>query len=339
LLLDRLLKEAVARGASDIHLSPFSPPIVRISTRLKNLNDTILEPGDTIAMAQKILGKERFAQVEEEGEVDTSYKMWETGNFRINIYRHQGLWAIACRVINTLIPSAEYLGLPPIVPSLARYSAGLILITGPTGSGKSTTMAALINEINQERACHIVTLEDPIEYIHSNNKSLITQREIGRDSRNFPNALRSALRQDPDVIMIGEMRDLETVSTAITAAETGHLVLATLHTITAPQTIERIIDIFPPYQQQQVRIQLANSLRAVICQRLLPRKGDERMVVACEIMICTTAIRNLIREGKIHQIHNAMHTGSKYGMLTMENALQQLIDQGLIESHFIREAK
>jgi len=243
--------------------------------------------------------------------------------------------AIAARVIKTEIPDLDYLGLPQTVASLARYPSGLILVTGPTGSGKSTTMASMIDIINSERACHIVTLEDPIEYIHQHKKSYITQREIGLDSKDFTLALRASLRQDPDVIMIGELRDLETISTAITAAETGHLVLATLHTINAAQTVERMVDVFPSYQQQQIRLQLSNCLRAVISQRLLPDSTNERMVVATELMICTNAIRNLIREGKYHQIPNAIFTGTKYGMLTMEMSMQYLIEQGMIEASFL----
>lgn len=334
--LDQVLKQAVARGASDIHLSPNTPPIVRVNTRLMPLVNTPLKATDTENMALRILGNDNFAVLQEEGEIDTSYRLPGLASFRINVYRHQGMIAIAARVIKTLIPDLEYLGLPPVVGSLARYPSGLILVTGPTGSGKSTTLAALIDIINKERACHIVTLEDPIEYIHENKLSLITQREIGSDTQDFNRALRSSLRQDPDVIMIGEMRDLETIATAITAAETGHLVLATLHTINSAQTVERIVDVFPSYQQQQIRVQLANCLRAVISQRLLPCTDGERMVVATELMICTAAIRNLIRDGKYHQIPNAIYTGTKFGMLTMEASLQMLIDKKLIQADFLQ---
>lgn len=331
MLLEQLLKEAVFRGASDVHLSPRSQPIIRLNTRLLPLNKIVLQDEDLEEMAQAILGDEGYLSFQLEGEIDTSYRIDSIGNFRINIYRHQGMIAIAARIINTVIPDLEYLGLPPIIGSMARYPSGLILVTGPTGSGKSTTMASMIDIINAERACHIITLEDPIEYIHQAKKSYITQREIGIDSRDFTRALRSSLRQDPDVIMIGELRDLETIATAITAAETGHLVLATLHTINAAQTVERMVDVFPSYQQQQIRVQLANCLRAVIAQRLLPCRNNERMVVATELMICTNAIRTLIREGKYHQIPNAIFTGSQFGMLTMEASLQNLIDQDLID--------
>ena len=339
MLLDQILKEAVYMGASDVHLSPLSQPIIRLNTRLIPFSKIVLHQEDLEEMALKILGDEGYLSFQLEGEIDTSYRIEGIGNFRVNIYRHQGMIAIAARIINTAIPDLQYLGLPPLIGSLARYPSGLILITGPTGSGKSTTMASMIDIINSERACHIVTLEDPIEYTHQHKKSYITQREIGIDSRDFTRALRSSLRQDPDVIMIGELRDLETISTAITAAETGHLVLATLHTISAAQTVERMVDVFPSYQQQQIRVQLANCLRAVISQRLLPCKNNERMVVATELMICTTAIRNLIRDGKYHQIPNAIFTGTKFGMLTMEASLQNLIDQELIEASFLQHEK
>ncbi len=339
MLLDQILKEAVYMGASDVHLSPQSQPIVRLNTRLMPFSKIVLHQEDLEEMALKILGDEGYLSFQLEGEIDTSYRIEGIGNFRVNIYRHQAMIAIAARIINTVIPDLEYLGLPPLIGSLARYPSGLILITGPTGSGKSTTMASMIDIINREKACHIVTLEDPIEYIHQHKRSYITQREIGIDSRDFTRALRSSLRQDPDVIMIGELRDLETIATAITAAETGHLVLATLHTISAAQTVERMVDVFPSYQQQQIRIQLANCLRAVISQRLLPCRNNERMVVATELMICTTAIRNLIRDGKYHQIPNAIFTGTKFGMLTMEASLQNLIDQELIDASFLQHEK
>lgn len=334
--IDPILKRAALRGASDIHLSPLWPSVFRLNTKLVKMDDIILRPSETLAMAKHILGEDKLAILEKDGEIDTSYKVDGIGNFRINIYKHQDYIGIAARVINTRIPSIEELGLPPITPSLLKNTSGLILITGPTGSGKTTSLAAMINLINNERSCHIITIEDPIEYIHHNNKSLITQREIGRDSRSFPAALRAALRQDPDVIMIGEMRDLETISTAITAAETGHLVIATLHTINAPQTIERIIDVFPAYQQQQVRVQLANSLRGVICQRLLPRKNDDRMVLATEVMLTTPAIKHMIREGKLHQMTNTILTSTKMGMHTMETSLQELISQDLIETETLQ---
>lgn len=337
--LDHILKAAVKKGASDVHLSPEIAPIIRLNTRLEELDNTVLSREEMEHMALYVLGLENYKIFEAKGEIDTSYHIDGTGNFRMNIYRHRGMIAIAARIIKTEIPTLEYLGLPETVGALARYPSGLILVTGPTGSGKSTTLACMVDIINRERACHIVTLEDPIEYIHQNKMSYITQREIGMDSQDFNLALRSSLRQDPDVIMIGELRDLETIATAITAAETGHLVLATLHTINAAQTVERMVDVFPSYQQQQVRIQLANCLRAVISQRLLPNKDNNRMVVATELMVCTSAIRNLIREGKYHQIPNAIFTGTKFGMLTMEASLQNLLNLGLIEDGYIKQEK
>lgn len=333
--LNEILQSGVDRGASDVHISALTPPIIRLNTRLMKLNDTILSKEQLEEMAQQILGDDIYKLYSESGEIDTSYHIEGVSSFRINIYRHQGMIAIAARIINSVIPDLEYLGLPKTIGLLARYTSGLILITGPTGSGKSTTMASMIDIINSERASHIITLEDPLEYIHQQKKSFITQREIGIDSKDFTLALRASLRQDPDVIVIGELRDLETISTAITAAETGHLVLATLHTINAAQTVERIIDVFPSYQQQQIKLQLSNCLRAVISQRLFPHITDERMVVATELLICTNAIKNLIRDGKYHQIPNAIFTGSKFGMLTMEMSMQHLIDHGLIDPEFL----
>ena len=233
-------------------------------------------------------------------------------------------------MISTTIPTIDSLGLPETVKTLTRRSRGLIIVTGPTGSGKSTTLAAMIDLINEEKFCHVLTLEDPIEYLHSNKKSIINQREIGRDSKTFPNALRAALRQDPDVILVGEMRDLETISIAITAAETGHLVMATLHTMDAPQTVERIIDVFPSNQQDQIRVQLANTLAGVISQRLLRRQDGTGRIAAVEILVSNPAVRNLIREKKVHQVYSFIQTGAKYGMQTMDNHLQELIEKGLI---------
>ncbi|MGI6436350.1 MAG: type IV pilus twitching motility protein PilT [Syntrophomonadaceae bacterium] len=331
--IDELLTAAVNKGASDLHLAAGMPPLVRVNTRLSVLDEAVLEPEDTTALARLLLGPERFGTYQTTGEIDASYQIEGVANFRLNIYRHQGQTALAFRIITLEIPSIASLGLPDIVASFARHSSGLILVTGPTGNGKSTTLAAMLNLINHERACHIVTLEDPIEFVHSNLRSLITQREIGTDSLSFASALRSCLRQDPDVIMVGEMRDLDTISTAITAAETGHLVIATLHTINAPQSIERIIDAFPPTQQHQVRVQLANSLIGILSQRLLPhRLPGQGMVMAMEIMVCNAAVRNMIREGKVHQVHNAMQTSASLGMRTMDQAVQELIEQNKIDS-------
>jgi twitching motility protein PilT len=330
------LDKAVQRNASDLHLTAGARPTLRIDGELVSLEDYVLKPEDTRRLAGQILTDEQASLFAERGELDFSYGNAELGSFRVNIYRQRGSTGLAMRVVSKLIPSLDSLGLPETVSTLARRSQGLILVTGPAGSGKSTTIAAMIDLINEERACHIVTLEDPIEYLHTNKKSIINQREIGRDSRSFPGALRAALRQDPDVIMVGEMRDLETISIAITAAETGHLVLATLHTASAPQTVERIIDAFPPNQQQQVRIQLSSTLAGVISQRLLRRKGGGGRLAALEILISTLAVRNLIRERKLHQIYSAMQTGGRFGMQTMDKALQELYKNMLIDADEVR---
>ena len=256
--------------------------------------------------------------------------MFGLSRFRVNAFRQRGSIAIAIRIIPERVPSLQELKLPDIVRELARKPRGLVLVTGPTGSGKSTTMAAMIDLINSERACNILTLEDPIEYLHRHRKSIINQREIGADSRTFANALRAALREDPDVILVGEMRDMETISIAVRAAETGHLVLATLHTSDAAQTVDRIIDVFPPYQHQQVRTQLSLALQGIVSQQLLPRRDGQGRIVAVETLVTTPAVRNLIREGKSHQILSVIQTGAKFGMLAMDTALRDLCRAGLI---------
>jgi len=296
-----------------------------------------LQPDDTRQLAKQILSKEQFDLFENKGEIDFSYNGAEVGSFRVNVYYQRGAVGLAMRVVSKQIPSLLSLGLPETVATLARRTRGLILVTGPAGSGKSTTIAAMLNLINEEKACHIITLEDPIEYLHVHKKSIINQREIGSDSKTFPGALRAALRQDPDVIMVGEMRDLETISIAITAAETGHLVLATLHTVSAPQAIERIIDVFPPNQQQQVRVQLSGTLAGVISQRLLRRRDEKGRIVALEILISTPAVRNLMRESKLHQLYSAMQTGTRFGMQTLDRALQELYKDNLINAEEIRK--
>jgi twitching motility protein PilT len=262
--------------------------------------------------------------------MDLSFSLAGIGRFRVNVFKQRGTMAAAIRLVASKIPNPEDLGLPSSVIELSKKTRGLILVTGPTGSGKSTTLASLINLINHERADHILTLEDPIEYLHRHHKSIVNQREIGHDSQSYANALRAALRQDPDVILVGEMRDLETISIAITAAETGHLVLSTLHTVGAAKTIDRIIDVFPPSQQQQIRIQMSTVLQAVISQQLLPRRDKSGRVAAIEVMIANPAIRNLIREGKTHQITSSIQTGLKFGMQTMDGALADLYRKGII---------
>lgn len=328
-----LLKKTIELRASDLHITVGYPPVMRINGKLVKYGEELLTPEKNLSLVKQILDEDKFKLLEMNGELDTSYSIAGLGRFRINVYKQRGTYGMAIRAVSLRIPTIEELGLPAIVKELSRKQRGLILVTGPTGSGKSTTLASMIDCINKERSCHILTLEDPIEYLHKHNKSIVNQREIGSDSKNFANALRAALRQDPDVILVGEMRDLETISIAITAAETGHLVLSTLHTIGASKTIDRIIDVFPPHQQQQIKIQLSAVLEGIISQQLLPRIDNEGRVLALEIMIATPAIRNLIREGKTHQIQTAIQTGMKFGMQTMDNSLINLFKQGLISKN------
>jgi len=328
---DKLLQEAVEKKASDLHFSVGLPPILRLHGELIALDGPMLNPQDTETISRKIMDEKQVKSFVEQGELDLAYSCPGLARFRVNIYRQRGSTAIAMRVINTEIPSLSSLGLPAVIEKFTDYHKGLLLVTGPTGSGKSTTQASLIDLINQQRNCHIITLEDPIEYLHHNKNCMINQREIGQDSRDFTAALRAALRQDPDVILVGEMRDLETISTAITAAETGHLVMATLHTVDAVQTIDRVIDVFPPHQQQQIRVQLANTLIGVIAQRLLRRRDGKGRVPAVEILVSNPAVRNLIREGKIHQIYSVIQTGRRQGMQLMDSHLEELYRRGAID--------
>lgn len=322
-----LLKKSVELKASDLHLTVGLPATVRVNGRLHRLGDVGLAPEDTSALAQQIMNDNQRELLETNGEIDFSYSISELGRFRVNAYKQRGSYSMAIRAISARIRSMEELGLPPVLKELALKQRGLILVTGPTGSGKTTTLASIIDYINKNKQSHILTLEDPIEYLHKHKQSIVNQREIGQDSKSFANALRAALRQDPDVILVGEMRDLETISTAITAAETGHLVMATLHTIGAANTIDRVIDVFPPHQQQQIRVQLSTVLEAIISQQLLPTiEGDSR-VAAHEVMVTNPAVKNLIREGKNHQIQNLIQTGSKQGMLTMDSCLAELCKQ------------
>ncbi len=334
--LRNLLELAVKNNASDLHLTTGIPPVMRIYGKLVFTEMNILTPNDTEAFANEALTDKQKQLLEEKGQVDLSLSLANIGRFRVNLFKQRGSIGIAARLIPYNTPTLDELSLPKIIGSLARKENGFILVTGPAGSGKSTTLASMIDIINTERSCHIITLEDPIEFLHKHKKSIVNQREIHTDSDSFPTALRAALRQDPDVILVGEMRDLETISTAITAAETGHLVLSTLHTNSAYQTVDRIIDVFPPHQQQQVRIQLANTLIGVISQRLLPRADKKGLIPAVEIMVSTPAIKNLIREGKTHQIYSSIQTGSKYGMQTMENSLRHLLSGGLISQDLMQ---
>ncbi len=328
-LLD-LLQSAVIEGASDLHLTVGQPPVLRLHGDLVRMDLPRLTPVDTSEMFDEVVPDWQRDNFNELGEVDFSLSFPGIGRFRVNAFRQRGTIGIACRLIPQAIPSIDSLGLPPVVEELTNRRQGLILVTGPTGSGKSTTLAALIDKINRERAEHILTIEDPIEFLHRHQRSIVNQREVGADTKSYANGLRAALREDPDVILIGEMRDLETTQAAVSAAETGHLVLATLHTPGAAETVHRILDIFPPYQQQQIRTQLALVLQAIISQQLLRRADRPGRVVAAEVLVVTPAIRNLIREGKVHQINSMMQAGAQFGMQTMEQALQNLYQRGLI---------
>lgn len=328
-LLNELLIKTIEMNASDLHLTVGLPPTVRSNGKLIQLGVDRLLPNDMEGFSREILC-EKYDEYLKIGEFDTSYSVQGVGRFRVNIFKQRNSDAIAIRVIALKIPTLDELGHPAVLKQIAERKRGLVLVTGPTGSGKSTTLAAMINEINRTREAHIITLEDPIEYLHKHDKCIVNQREIGKDSKSYQNALRAILREDPDVILVGEMRDLETISIAITAAETGHLVLSTLHTIGAPKTIDRIIDVFPPHQQQQIKIQLASVLQAVISQQLLPNIYGDGRVAALEIMVITPGIQNLIREGKTQQIESAVQTGSKYGMKTMDMAIAELYKKGVI---------
>lgn len=325
----------IKQKASDLHITAGVPPTLRIDGRIQQMDLPALDPEDTAALTEQILSEEQLKILDEKGEIDISLSNPGVSRFRINAFKQRGSYGIAARMIVSEIPKMAELGIPPVVKELARKTRGLILVTGPTGSGKSTTLATMVDQINRERCCHIITLEDPIEYLHKHNKSIVNQREIGNDSQTFSDALRASLRQDPDVILVGEMRDLETIGIAITAAETGHLVLSTLHTSDAAKTIDRVIDVFPPYQQQQIRIQLSTVLEGIISQQLLVKEGDAGRVAAFEIMVATPAIRNLIREGKAHQIQTSIQTGSKFGMQTMDSSLLELYRRGTISKETI----
>ncbi|SNX55339.1 type IV pilus twitching motility protein PilT [Thermoanaerobacterium sp. RBIITD] len=325
-----LLKLVVEKGASDLHITVGIPPVLRINGYLEKLDLPPLTPQDTEDMTRDLLKSDELNKLDETGDIDLSYSVKGLGRFRINAYKQRGTYSLAIRSVSLRIPTLEELGLPSVTRELALKTRGLILVTGPTGSGKSTTLASMIDLINNERNCHILTLEDPIEYLHKHKRSIVNQREIGHDSISYANALRAAMREDPDVILVGEMRDLETIQIAITAAETGHLVLSTLHTIGAAKTIDRIIDVFPPHQQQQIKVQLSNVLEGIISQQLLPKIDNSGRVVAVEVMIATPAIRNLIREGKSFQIQSMIQTGNKFGMITMDMSISQLLKRNLI---------
>ncbi len=330
--IEELLEIAKQKDASDVHITVGVPPKCRIHGHLFDLPFDPLMPKDTDEMIRSILSPEQIKIFEQRGEVDFSFSIPSLGRFRVNTFKQRGSMATAIRLVGTNIPTPEELGLPPSVIDLAYKKRGLVLVTGPTGSGKSTTLASIINKINNEINAHVITLEDPIEYLHQHKKSVVNQREIGLDTQSYANALRAALRQDPDVILVGEMRDLETISIAITAAETGHLVLSTLHTIGAASTIDRVIDVFPPHQQQQIRVQMASVLESVISQQLIPRANKSGRVAAFEIMHANMAIRNLIREGKTHQLNSMLQTNKKIGMQTMDDSIFDLYSRRIINS-------
>ncbi len=329
--LAELLKYAVEYGASDLHLTVGRPPMVRISGRLiPSGYEMEISPDDTKTLIYSILTDDQKARFEEDHELDFSIGIPGVSRFRVNVFMQRGCVAGVFRAIGENIPSVEDLGLSETVCQLALLPRGLVVVTGPTGSGKSTTLAAMLNLINQQREAHIVTIEDPIEFVHPHLRCTVNQRELGHDTHSFPRALKSVLREDPNVILVGEMRDLETIAAALTLAETGHLVLSTLHTQDAAQTVDRIIDVFPPYQQEQIRVMLASSLKGVVSQILLPKADETGRVAARETMVVTPAIAAIIREGKTHQIYSAIQTGTRDGMCTMEKSLADLYAAGLI---------
>jgi len=328
--IDELLRDMIERGSSDLHICVGVPPVIRVDGQLQPLNYEKFNPMQTQRMLYDILSDEQIQRFEDTWELDFSYSLQNMSRFRVNIFKDKGTVAAAFRTIPMKIPTIKELGLPSVLETVARYPRGLVLVTGPTGSGKSTSLAAMIHLINTERSVHIITIEDPIEYLHQHRMSIINQREVGQDTKEFANALRAALREDPDVILVGEMRDLETMQNAIRAAETGHLVFATLHTNSAAQTVDRVVDQFPVDQQEQIRLMLSNSLQAVLCQQLMPRAGMPGRVCAMEIMIATPAIRNLIREAKAHQLPSIIQTSAQVGMQTMDQHLRDLYLKGII---------
>ena len=326
-----LLLEVIERNASDLHLTAGAHPTVRVRGRLQPLEDyPVMTTEQTRETIYSILTNDQRQRLETDWQIDFAYAIPGRARFRVNAYYQRSAIGAAFRLIPFSIKTVEELGLPPVMHELAKRPRGFVLVTGPTGSGKSTSLAAVVDEINATREEHIMTIEDPIEFLHGHKKCIVNQREIGSDASSFAAGLKAALRQDPDVILVGEMRDLETIHTALTAAETGHLVFATLHTQDTPQTIDRIIDVFPASQQQQVRVQLSVALQGIITQQLLPTADGAGRVAACEVLLATPASRNLIREGKTHQIYSSLQTGANIGMQTMDAALATLVRSGKI---------
>lgn len=353
---NEIILQANKLKASDVHITVGRPPIFRINGLLTRMDDPeirnglpeeqqeeigSLMPQETDALLQEIIKPEHYEGLMKKGEIDFSYSVPGLLRVRVNAFKQRGSIAFVMRLLDTNIPSFSDLGLPYILNYLSQRSRGLVLVTGPTGSGKSTTLAAMVDLMNREKRLHIITLEDPIEYLHRHNLCTINQREIGGDTKSFGTAMRAALREDPDVILVGEMRDLETISTALTAAETGHLVLATLHTSGAPETIDRVVDVFPPNQQQQIRVQLASTLEGIVSQLLLPNVDGSGRVPALEILVTTPAIKNLIRENKTYQVLSQIQTGGKNGMVTLDMSLRDLVRRGLIDKmealHYARD--
>ncbi|SET72265.1 twitching motility protein PilT [Salinibacillus kushneri] len=334
--INKLLYHAYQQYASDVHLTVGLPPVFRVHGQLKRQNMNPYDVQDLKEIASALMSERLKTIFEKDGEVDFSYELEEISRFRINVYKQREGISIAIRLIPSQIPSIEELQLPPVLKKVVSKPQGLVLVTGPTGSGKSATLAAMINEINQNTPKHIITLEDPIEYIHQHKQSLIEQREVGRDTKKFASGLRASLRQDPDVILVGEMRDLETISTAITAAETGHLVFGTLHTTSAPHTIERIVNVFPAEQQGQIRYQLASVLIATISQRLFPKKSGKGRIAATEVLTQNNAVSSLIRNQKIHQIPNIMQTSRDEGMHSLEMNIRSLLQKQLVSPEMVQ---
>lgn len=328
--MDELLRITVERGASDLHLTVGLPPVLRINGSLVATEYSRLSPEEAKRLVYSILNDKQKEKFEKTWELDCSHGVRGFGRFRVNVYRQRGVVGACLRAITNTVATRTELNLPRIVEDMVNRPHGLILVTGATGAGKSTTLACMLDIINQTQSYHIITIEDPIEYIHPHKKSMINQREVGHDTLSWSNALKATLREDPDVILVGEMRDQETIAGTLTAAETGHLVFSTLHTCDASQTIERVVDVFPPHHQQQIRVQLSSVLEGVVSQQLVPHAAGVGRVPSVEILIATPAIRNLIREGKTHQIYNAIQTGSKLGMQTMEQSLFELVQSKMV---------